>query len=83
MPLQASLASNCQRNIGVRLKAVNLSIFLGREEVKKPLLWVEAAGCMSEQVLKPPQERGKQNYSERGLGQAAPTQLFLFLFFPA
>lgn len=36
---------------------------------------------MSEQVLKPPQERGKQNYSERGLGQAAPTQLFLVFFF--
>ena len=35
---------------------------------------------MSEQVLKPPQERGKQNYSERGLGQAAPTQLFFFFF---
>lgn len=37
---------------------------------------------MSQQVPKPPQERGKQDYSEPGLGQTAPTQLFfVFVFF--
>lgn len=36
---------------------------------------------MSQQVPKPPQERGKQDYSEPGLGQTAPTQL-LFVFPP-
>lgn len=37
---------------------------------------------MSQQVPKPPQERGKQDYSEPGLGQTAPTQLLFFIFSP-
>lgn len=36
---------------------------------------------MSQQVPKPPQERGKQDYAEPGLGQTAPTQLFFVVFF--